>query len=145
MLAEQGQLLLLGLSRVPSRATPPEGGYWRERQIWFQSLPPIHLTSASRSFPASNFSHSTSSSHPPLPVFFPKFPSEAEQVSTGMGGAGAAAWSLGAAHDKAQVWGRSEQILAFTEPLNLFLWGSPRKASGISCCQVCQKLWGSSF
>lgn len=54
-------------------------------------------------------------------MFFLKFPREAKQVSTGMGGAEAAAWSLEAAHDKAQVWGRSEQIPALTEPLNLFL------------------------
>lgn len=39
-----------------------------------------------------------------------------------MGGAGATAWSLEAAHGKAQVWGRSEQIPALMERLNLLLW-----------------------
>lgn len=75
-------------------------------------------------------------------MFSPKFPSEAEQVSTGMGGAGATVWSLGAAHDKVQVWGRSEQIPALTEPLSLFLWdedlhAKPRESAVAKYAKSC--------
>lgn len=76
-----------------------------------------------QNLPASNFSHSNSD--PPLAVdfFFPlKFPSEEQQVSTGMGGAGAAVWSLGTTYNKAQIWGRSEHMPTLMEPLNLFCW-----------------------
>lgn len=61
-----------------------------------------------------------------------------------MGGAGAGVWSSRAAHDKAQVWGRSEQIPALAEPLNLFLWdgdlhAKPRESAVAKYAKSCRE------